>query len=252
MSLKKYSWIMRAYKYRYQHRGESYAINYLCRFLKPGQHALDIGAYKGAYTYWMRKCVGPTGQVTAFEPQSQLAILLGDLTESYSNVMVKQLALSDTEGTAEQTIPLEPGQQVSQLASLGAVHPMAKSNSVLSREMVPATSLNAMFSHPRQRPIDFIKCDAEGHELKIFQGGESILLEDRPILLFEAYTKRKDQARESLKVFEYLWGLDYEGFHFKGTKHTLTQIPIPSAQSLPGPYWHNVVFLPRKRAALAA
>ena len=41
-------------------------------YLVPGNIAVDIGAHKGAYTYWMSKYVGEKGKVFSFEPQPQL------------------------------------------------------------------------------------------------------------------------------------------------------------------------------------
>ena len=41
----------------------------MLRHLQPGDTAVDIGAWRGAYTYWMVKAVGPQGRVVCFEPQ---------------------------------------------------------------------------------------------------------------------------------------------------------------------------------------
>ena len=41
--------------------------------LRHGDVAVDVGAYKGGYTYWMREAVGDAGTVFAFEPQPELA-----------------------------------------------------------------------------------------------------------------------------------------------------------------------------------
>ena len=59
--------------WRYRLRNDPGAIPYLLATLGPGRMALDIGAHKGAYSYWMIKAVGPWGEVIAFEPQPELA-----------------------------------------------------------------------------------------------------------------------------------------------------------------------------------
>ena len=48
--------------------------------------------------------------------------------------------------------------------------------------------------------ISFIKCDVEGHEFQVFQGGESVLSEDHPTLLFECY----DSEAADGELFGYL------------------------------------------------
>ena len=44
--------------------------------LKLGDTAIDIGAHKGAYTYWMSKYVGNEGRVFSFEPQREIYEIL--------------------------------------------------------------------------------------------------------------------------------------------------------------------------------
>ena len=63
-------WISRAWKYRLI--VERQEILFMLEHLMPGQNAVDIGAHKGAYTYWISKYTGTNGNVFAFEPQSEL------------------------------------------------------------------------------------------------------------------------------------------------------------------------------------
>ena len=63
-------WVFRAWKYRL--KVEKHEIHFMLQNLKAGQSTIDIGAHKGAYTYWMSKYVGEMGQVFAFEPQPLL------------------------------------------------------------------------------------------------------------------------------------------------------------------------------------
>ena len=63
-------WTIRALKYRF--KVEKHEIHFMLQNLKEGKSTIDIGAHKGAYTYWMSKYVGEMGQVFAFEPQPLL------------------------------------------------------------------------------------------------------------------------------------------------------------------------------------
>ena len=197
-------WIYRAYRYRY--KLEKQEIRLLLDHLAPGDVAVDVGAHKGAYTYWMRKAVGDSGRVFAFEPQPMLARRLQALAGSggLDNVVVENLGVSSSAGTMLLNVPgtgsspgasLEPG--------LGGDH--------AQRYPVKVVTLDDYFEHARADRIRLIKCDAEGHELEVFRGGEQLLKTARPALLFEC--ERRHRASGSVEeVFSYLETLGFRGF----------------------------------------
>src|SRR6478736_6593931 len=88
-------YLYRAYRYRF--RVDPAEIRFVRQSLRPGQIAADIGCHKGAYTYWMRRCVGPRGAVYAFEPQpGQVAYLREAFSAmGYDNVELVPMAVSD-------------------------------------------------------------------------------------------------------------------------------------------------------------
>lgn len=197
-------WIYRAYRYRY--KLEKQEIRQVLDHLEPGDVAVDVGAHKGAFTYWMRKAVGDTGRVFAFEPQPVLARRLHALTESSSidNVIVENLGVSSSAGTMLLNVP---GTGSSPGASLeaGAVGDHAQSYPV---EVV---TLDDYFDDTMAGRIRLIKCDAEGHELEVFRGAEQLLRKFRPALLFEC--ERRHRASGSVgEVFSYLESLGFQGF----------------------------------------
>src|SRR5215475_12694629 len=90
----KLKYLYRALRYRF--RVDPAEIRFVRQSLQPGQVAVDIGCHKGAYTYWMRRRVGPSGAVYAFEPQpKQVAYLRTTFsTLGYDNVELVPMALS--------------------------------------------------------------------------------------------------------------------------------------------------------------
>ena len=94
----KLRYLYRAYRYRL--RVDSAELRFVCSHLQPGQVAVDIGCHKGAYTYWMRRRVGPSGAVFAFEPQpKQVAYLRSAFNAMrYDNVALVPMAVSNTCG----------------------------------------------------------------------------------------------------------------------------------------------------------
>ena len=75
----------------------------MCERLRPGDMAVDVGCFKGAYTYWMRRCVGAEGEVVAFEPQpQQVAYLRGVVAAmKWRNVIVEAKGVSNAAGELE-------------------------------------------------------------------------------------------------------------------------------------------------------
>ena len=96
------------------------------------------------------------------------------------------------------------------------------------------------------RPIAFIKCDVEGHELDVFRGAESMLVEDRPVLLFECEQRHRG-ARPIDDVFDYLTSLGFVGHFLEGRQLCeLTSLPAERRVHDHRRYVYNFVFLPRR------
>ena len=55
--------------WRYRLRGDKFGVSFLRTRNLAGKTAVDIGAHRGVYSYWMHKQVGTRGSVIAFEPQ---------------------------------------------------------------------------------------------------------------------------------------------------------------------------------------
>lgn len=201
-------WTYRAWRYRL--KVEKQEIRCLLDHLGAGETAVDVGAHKGAYTYWMRRRVGPGGAVFAFEPQPGLADKLAALVahRGFDNVVVENIGLSLAPGTLMLRLPRAGG---SPSASFERTADTAGAPLAIP---VAVTTMDAYFlgtSRTGARPVRFIKCDAEGHELEVFRGAEQLLDEHRPDLLFEC--EARHHAGGSVEaVFEHLQSRGYRGW----------------------------------------
>lgn len=241
MSLARLKWIYRAWRYR--RLLEPHEVRLLLQQLRPGDIAVDVGAHKGAYTYWMRRAVGAGGRVVAFEPQPLLARALAALAaeSGYTNLRVENLALSSSAGTMTLTVPGEP---TSPGASLEP--PAGVAGGVAWTYPVSVTTLDAYFAGAERRRIRLVKCDAEGHELEVFRGGLELLTEVRPRLLFEC--ERRHRASGSVdEVFRWLADLGYRGYFIdRGGAHDIAGFDPGRHQSdsRARDYVNNFLFLP--------
>src|SRR4249919_3942281 len=120
-------YLYRAYRYRF--RVDPAEIRFVRQSLQSGQVAVDIGCYKGAYTYWMRRRVGPSGAVYAFEPQPKQVRYLRDIFSvmEYDNVELVPMAVSDQCSQKPLHVPAGPGKtHMASLEDSGAVRAMAE------------------------------------------------------------------------------------------------------------------------------
>ena len=68
---------------------------------------------------------------------------------------------------------------------------------------------------PDERPVDFIKCDAEGAEMTVLRGAADLLRDDKPFLVLEAEMPNVSGLRPRVQEFaRFLEPLGYQGLSF--------------------------------------
>ena len=178
-------WLHRVWRYRFY--VDPAGIDWIRHHVMPGQRAIDIGAHKGGYTYWLARGVGPAGRVVAVEPQANLASRLAELTRRMPQVTVRNLAISDANGPAEIVLRSSGSSHGASLTGWPDGDPGIRVPVMRStlRDLMTATGL------PR---VDFIKCDIEGHELRVLRSAGEIIERDRPVLFCECEERpRQDE-----------------------------------------------------------
>jgi len=232
--------------YRYRYRVDRAEIRYLCERLQPGETAVDVGCFKGAYTYWMRRCVGAGGKVVAFEPQpEQVAYLRGVVAAmKWQNVTIEGQGVSDAAGELTLFRPAS-GHEASFVAR-------DSQESACATTRVPVTTLDAYFADRPARPA-LIKIDVEGFESAVLAGARATLESCRPTLLIECETRHRADG-DVRPVFDFLSALGYEGsFFLAGERRPLAEFDpvrhqrIEPGGKLPQLYANNFAFEHPKR-----
>lgn len=195
----------RAYKARY--RDQRREIRAALSALAEGVVAVDVGANKGAYLYWLRWAVGAAGRVFAYEPQPRLASYLRSMCTrmKWRNVVVRDCAISDCAGTGTLHVPgpgESPGASLEEaILETSACRDLSCRTDTLDHQLEEAGA------------IALLKVDVEGHELAVFRGALRTLTCYAPVLLFECEARhlRKHSMQD---VFAFLAGLGYRGSFF--------------------------------------
>jgi FkbM family methyltransferase len=138
-----------------------------------GRRALDIGANRGVFSYWLARCCPA---VEAFEPNPALARALA--AAHFERVRVHALALSDAAGEAELLVP--PHRK----GGLDTPSARLVSNGSGAGGVRFAVKL-ARLDDLAFTEVDFIKIDVEGFEEEVLNGGWQTITQWRPVMLVE-------------------------------------------------------------------
>jgi len=197
--------LYRAWKYRSAEKNE---IDYLFQKIRKGETVFDVGAHKGAYSFWMRKAVGDHGKLVCFEPQEKAAVLLKRVFIRNKNVQIEQVALSDHSRMAPLFVKPQPG--IPYEASLHHKYENMRIEEVTTTTLDDYCRDHAVFP-------SFIKLDVEGHEQNVVDGAVSVLKKMKPVLLAEIETRHiGEKALYALcnKIID----LGYAAYFFSGNK----------------------------------
>lgn len=156
---------------RYARKTEK-EIGLLPHLVPAGCTAIDGGANKGVYSWWLSKLCK---RVYAFEPNPQMFAYMSRGVPS--NVEPHQLALSDTEGVSQFNLPTTDGKRHHTRGSLNEV----KAGSDNQTFEVRTTTIDAF----NIDGVGFIKLDLEGSELDCLRGASQTLERCRPVVMTE-------------------------------------------------------------------
>lgn len=208
---------------------DAHALQHL---VKPGDFVIDIGAFVGFYTHRLSRLVGPAGLVWSFEPVPPTFEILVASAErlGLGNVQFFPYAVSDVERTAVMEVPHYRGGGESWWdARLVREAPRPS----LRRFEVVTRTLDALLVDD-DRPVRFMKIDAEHHELSCIRGALNTLRRWHPAILVETLTSIDHAGSESHALAQLLRGLNYSPYVFDGENLSPRQ---------PGTTQQNLFFL---------
>ena len=179
------------------------ALRVVDELVNRGDLVLDIGALHGSFSIRMLDLVGRTGVVHTFEPNAVHHHRLRALPGQGRRIVVHRFALSDRQGQAELHVPTGGGPVLAGLASLESRGDLA------TRTVhVDVRRLDDVIASTQR--VSFIKCDVEGHEDSVIEGGRALLERDLPGILVEI--EQRHRSSDVAYAFGVLGGLGYQGW----------------------------------------
>ena len=176
-------------------------IKFLKYLINKNHNSLDIGAYKGVYTYFISKY---SKKVYAFEPNPKSYKILRKTVNK--NVQVLPYALSDKSSFDFLKIPKGKKGYSNQGGSIRNVK-LDKNYGKLKIETKKIDDL-------KLKNIGFIKIDAEGVELKVLKGAKKLIKKYKPNLLIEIEERYISEPIE--KSLQKILNMGYRGFALIG------------------------------------
>jgi FkbM family methyltransferase len=148
------------------------------RFLQPGATFVDVGCNKGDFTLLASRLVGPQGRVLSFEPHPENCrwIRKSIAKNEYSNISLHEMALSDSNGTAQLHIGEKSG-----FHTLLAGQPQREQGII----EVKTRRLDDLLAEVGfDRPVNALKIDVEGADMHVLRGARETIARSPGIVIF--------------------------------------------------------------------
>lgn len=213
-------------------------VDAMKHFLQPGDVCVDVGANIGYLSAVAAGCVGPSGEVHAFEPvrrHFEQLTKLPALNPMYT-FHLHQCALSDRDERNAITVARFPHMGASTF--IPSLLPFDLRE---TQETVTVRRLDTYLRERRLEDVALIKIDVEGYEFLVLRGLEHYFARARrqPVIVCEiqprAYTAL-GLSLADLAAYMSRWG--YAAFDIDGAK---TPVGITACTDVT-----NVVFLPQR------
>jgi FkbM family methyltransferase len=203
--------------------------------LQPGMTVIDVGANVGVYTFSAAEKVGAEGKVYAIEPFSGCVRCLQETCRVNQIDWVKVCAgaASGRSGTARLSL--------NTASELNEIVPTDNNPSTPNAyEEVECFTLDSLIEAENLQQVDFLKIDAENHEMAVLSGSDKLLTKFSPVILYENIAGTKGA---NLPVASLLQTKGYQLFYYQPFIKKL--VPIHAVEGLGNRL--NIVAIPQDK-----
>jgi FkbM family methyltransferase len=185
--------------------------------IQPGMIVIDVGANVGVYTFSAAQRVTQSGRVIAVEPFSgcvenleatcslnqleQVTVFRGAASDHAGQIYLSLAAASELNEVVTDTKNLQQGKY----------------------EEAPCFTLDSICEQEQLSKVDFLKIDAEGHELQVLMGSQKILEKFSPVILYENIAGSQGS---NVEVAQYLQNIGYALFRYQPFLQRLIPVKV--------------------------
>ena len=210
--------LLRAIKKNYDQE-----ISLLHKVINKNLESIDVGVYRGVYSYQMSKL---STHVHSFEANPLIyPYLERNLKKLINNMSLYNIALSDKSEIVDLKIPCrsvvlnQNNYEEKFKLGLATIH---KKNLLEKKQFnvfkVKAEKLDDIIQN---RNIGFIKIDVEGHEKNVLIGAEKIIQKYKPNLLIEIEERHTNEKVED--IIEFINDFGYRSYFSKNDEFIETK-----------------------------
>ncbi|TRV43368.1 MAG: FkbM family methyltransferase [Microcystis panniformis Mp_MB_F_20051200_S9] len=190
--------------------------------IRPDMTVIDVGANVGVYTFSAAQRVGETGKVIAIEPFKACVNCLQETSRINQLPWVKiyEAAASDHCGSAK--LSLHNASELNEVISDNS--PNSDSANTVT---IQCLTLDSLIETENLTRVDWLKIDAEGHEIQVLQGAERLLTEFKPNIIYENIAGAHGSNGA---IMEYIQAKGYQVYSYRPYIQEL--VPVTDANQL--------------------
>jgi len=198
--------------------------------IQPGMTVIDVGANVGVYTFSAAQRVGNRGKVLAVEPFSGCIRCLEQTCQINQLDWVKICAGAASNQLGSAYLSLQGANELNEIVS---------SESAAGKlEKVACFTLDSLLDLHHLTQVDWLKIDAEGHEMQVLEGANRLLADFKPGIIYENIAGSQG---DNFPVAQFLTDKGYNLFRYRPYLQEL--IPLDSIDDLQGNL--NIIALPK-------
>jgi FkbM family methyltransferase len=220
-SIRNFGTSLRIYQRNVQGRKFEPEAPYMEYVVKPGDTCLHFGGSDGRHSYLMSKFIGPGGVVHVYEPSNYSYAIMTRLIRWHGlkNVFPHNAAIGAEEGEMLLSVPMKTSGHIGRAYGVVTQGGRTSSDEALTTsnstdfydQPTKVVSLDGLVAREKLARVDFIRCDVEGAEIRLIEGGRKTIERDLPSLLIEIhpFSLKQNFGSSAEAVRDYFLGLGY-------------------------------------------
>lgn len=181
------------------------------KYVKRGNHVIDVGANCGHICLLLSNIVGKTGKVYAYEAvKPTFEKLQANIKDYrlYNNITLFNYAVNDSCESITITVPGDDYGQASMKKHQTGSWAVSQQITVFSCDSITLDKQIGLFGK-----VDFIKMDIEGAELLALKGSVEILKKFKPVLYIEVFKHwTMEFGYHPIDIYNFLRNMGYKKF----------------------------------------